>query len=94
MKKIIFILTITYYSLFAENEQKDLDCNKYLILADEALNKSLTYHDVSRSAAGSYSLEATALIQRYEICLKYPVIIGKSKSNGIDLLKLNKEYTK
>lgn len=47
-------------------------CNKYLEKADQALNMSMEIDSLSSVAKiqlkAGYALEATALMQRYEIC--------------------------
>lgn len=69
MEKVLLSSLLAANFMFGANDISNLetskDCNKYLQLADELLNKNLTAAGESASA-----LRATALMQRYEICLK------------------------
>lgn len=62
----------TTVAVLEENlkDKESLDsCQKYLDKADEILNKA----DKSITSVGDYSLYASALMKRYEICLSKKV---------------------
>lgn len=75
MKKVLLGSLIFTSIVFAEtvNQNTDFkDCDKYLEKAEQALNMSMEINYLSSVAKiqikAGYALEATALMQRYEIC--------------------------
>ena len=75
MKKVLSGCLILTSFIFAETVKQNTDfkdCDKYLEKADQALNMSMEINYLSAVAKiqikAGYALEATALMQRYEIC--------------------------
>lgn len=73
MEKVLISSLLAASFMFGANEISNLetskDCNKYLQLADDYLNKMIE-KDVKVAGENVSALRATALMQRYEICLK------------------------
>lgn len=75
MKRIVLASLLSASFIFAETVKQNTDfkdCDKYLEKADQALNMSMEINYLSSVAKiqikAGYALEATAQMQRYEIC--------------------------
>ncbi len=80
MKKILLSSIFTASIMLAEtsNLNNNLEnCNNFLEKADDALRMSKEINYLSAvtkiQLKSGYALEATALMQRYEICKKYSI---------------------
>lgn len=73
MKKILVGSLLVTSFMFGANEKAE-NCNNFLEKADEALAMSKEINYLSSAAKiqikSGYALEATAYMQRYEICQK------------------------
>lgn len=72
MKKIILGGLIAASVMLGANEEvktTSVDCDKFLQIADDSLNKAIE-EGLTPTARSARSLEASAWMQRYEICKK------------------------
>ncbi len=89
MKRIILGGLITASVMLGANEEVNIktpvNCDKFLQIADDSLNIAIE-EGLTPAARSARSLEASALMQRYEICKKYSIneSLNNIKKTGKD----------